>query len=148
MSKDIEQVLREAMQEAAGQVLQEGRELPAFPQAHSGRGNGRSGERGIRRFGPLAAAAAVLVIAAGATLGVAISSADTGTSPAGGSTSVPQPPSESRPDTAPQTTPGGDATPEESAPAPTPEDTDGSSPQPSSDRAPQSSPGGDATPGD
>lgn len=135
MSTDVEQVLREAMRDKADQAVHDSREIPLFPEAGSTLADAPPAARGIRRFMPLSVAAAILVIAAGTTVGVAISSADTGTSPAGGgSATVPESPQESAPP--------------ESSPASTPGYTNGSSPQSSSDPAPQSTPGGDATPGD
>ncbi|MGI8721288.1 MAG: PKD domain-containing protein [Geodermatophilaceae bacterium] len=97
MTADSEQLLREAMREAACQALDDRREVPPFPGAGQPARWRPTRSRGIHRFGPLTVAAAVLTIVAGATVGVAVVNANrgddpaTGTSPTAGTSPAPAP---------------------------------------------------------
>lgn len=86
MTADSEQLLGEAMREAACQALDDRREVPPFPGAGQPARWRPTRLRGIHRFGPLTVAAAVLTIVAGATVGVAVVNANRGDDPVNGAT--------------------------------------------------------------
>ena len=100
MSADIEQLLREAMHEAARQAVDDGRPVPPLREPdHATAWRPGRPDRG-HWFLPLAATAAVLALLAGGAVAVAVVSENRDGTPATGVTTAPATTSESAPRTA------------------------------------------------